>query len=92
MPSIPDAPATDEDSLVVGPPPFYHRSDCNICKQQDDVKTGSALLDAPRVQGHIVEAGHFLAVAYMAQNPPLTSSLSDAEAMSEKIKAEYESA
>jgi diadenosine tetraphosphate (Ap4A) HIT family hydrolase len=45
----------------IGPPPYCHRSDCNICRKQDDLKTGSALLDAPRPGGYIVEREHFLA-------------------------------
>ncbi len=44
----------------VGPPPYYHRSDCNICRKQDDLKTGSELLDAPRPGGYIVERELFL--------------------------------
>jgi diadenosine tetraphosphate (Ap4A) HIT family hydrolase len=157
---------------AVGPPPYFHRSDCNICRQQDGVETGSALLDAPRPAGYIVEGGHFLVehaplksssagtvivearrhlldfgemtppesselgsvlhrlvpavkaatgvtrgyylalmeraahfhlwlvpkkdegellgVAYLAQQPPLTASLSEADAMSEKIRTAFE--
>jgi len=45
----------------IGPPPYYHRSDCNICRKQDGLKTGSELLDAPRPGGYIVEGEHFLA-------------------------------
>jgi diadenosine tetraphosphate (Ap4A) HIT family hydrolase len=45
----------------VGPPPYYHRSDCNICRKQDGLKTGSALLDVPRPGGYIVEREHFVA-------------------------------
>jgi hypothetical protein len=36
----PEAPASSEGSAEIGPPPFYHRSDCNICRQQDGLKTG----------------------------------------------------
>ena len=158
--------------VEIGPPPYYHRSDCNICRKQDGLKTGSALLDVPRPGGYIVEGEHFLAehaplqessagtvilearrhvldwgemipaelaefgsaahrlvpaikaatgvqrvyllavmeraphfhlwfvpkkdeadlrgVAYLAQQPPLTSSFSDAEAMSRKIAEQFE--
>src|SRR5580692_3938036 len=46
--------------VEVGPPPYYHRSDCNICRKQDGLKTGSVLLDAPRPGGYIVEGANFL--------------------------------
>src|SRR5277367_4901490 len=45
----------------IGPAPYYHRSYCNICRKQDDLKTGSELLDAPRPGGYIVEGEHFVA-------------------------------
>src|ERR1700683_3477762 len=172
MSTSPEAPPSSEGSAEIGPPPYYHRSDCHICRKQDDLKTGSALLDAPRPGGYIVEREHFLVehaplqessagtvivearrhlldfgemtptesaelgpllhrlvpagkaatgvervyylalmeraahfhlwlvprknegelrgLAYMAQQPPLTASLSDAEAISQKIKAEFE--
>jgi diadenosine tetraphosphate (Ap4A) HIT family hydrolase len=155
----------------IGPPPYYHRSDCHICRKQDGLKTGSELLDAPRPGGYIVDGEHFVAehapvqessagtvivearrhlldfgemtpaesaelgsvlhrlvpaikaatgvqrvyflalmersshfhlwlvpkkdegqllgVAYLAQQPPLTSSFSDAEAMSGKIREQF---
>jgi diadenosine tetraphosphate (Ap4A) HIT family hydrolase len=44
-----------------GPSPYFHRSDCNICRKQDGLKTGSELLDAPRPAGYIVERELFLA-------------------------------
>jgi hypothetical protein len=47
--------------MSVGPPPYYHRSDCRICQKQDGLKTGSALLDVPRPGGYIVEREHFVA-------------------------------
>jgi diadenosine tetraphosphate (Ap4A) HIT family hydrolase len=50
-----------EGQVEVGPAPYYHRSDCNICRKQDDLKTGSKLLDAPRPSGYIVEGEHFVA-------------------------------
>jgi diadenosine tetraphosphate (Ap4A) HIT family hydrolase len=160
--------SSSEGPVEIGPAPYYHRSDCNICRKQDNLKTGSALLDAPRPGGYIVEDEHFVAehaplqessagtvivearrhlldfgemtptesaelgavlhrlvpaikaatgvqrvyylalmeraphfhlwlvpkkdegdlrgVAYMAQQPPLTTSYSDAEAMSNKIR------
>jgi diadenosine tetraphosphate (Ap4A) HIT family hydrolase len=166
----PESPTATQDAVQIGPAPYYHRSDCNICKKQDGVKTGSALLDGPGVSGYIVEGVHFLVehaplkassagtvivearrhlldfgdmtpdemaefgslvhrlvpavkaatgvervyllalmeraphfhlwfvpkkeggelvgLAYMAQQPPLTASLSSAEKMSDKIRAE----
>ena len=47
-------------SAETGPPPYYHRSDCHICRKQDGLKTGSALLDAPIPGGYVVEGEHFL--------------------------------
>jgi diadenosine tetraphosphate (Ap4A) HIT family hydrolase len=49
-----------EPQPEVGPPPYFHRSDCHICGKQDGLKTGSALLDAPSPGGYIVEGEHFL--------------------------------
>ena len=60
MSTDPEVPASSEGTAEIGPPPYYHRSDCNICRKQDDLKTGSALLDAPRPGGYIVEGEHFL--------------------------------
>jgi hypothetical protein len=51
--TYPEAPVSSERSAEIGPPPYYHRSDCNICRQQDGLKTGSELLDAPRPASHI---------------------------------------
>jgi diadenosine tetraphosphate (Ap4A) HIT family hydrolase len=59
--TYPGAPASSEGSVEIGPPPYDHRSDCHICLQQDGVKTGSELLDAPVPGGYIVEGEHFLA-------------------------------
>jgi diadenosine tetraphosphate (Ap4A) HIT family hydrolase len=67
--TYPEAPAGGEGSAEVGPPPYYHRSDCNICRKQDGLKTGSELLDAPRPGGYIVEGEHFL-----VEHAPLQSS------------------
>jgi diadenosine tetraphosphate (Ap4A) HIT family hydrolase len=64
-----EPPADNEGSAEVGPPPYYHRSDCNICRKQDGVKTGSALLDVPVPGGYIVEGEHFL-----VEHAPLQSS------------------
>ena len=50
---------SSEGQVEVGPPPYYHRSDCNICRKQDNLKTGSKLLDVPRPGGYIVEGEHF---------------------------------
>jgi len=173
MSAHPGAPSSSEGSVEIGPPPFYHRSDCNICRHQDGLKTGSGRLDAPPLPGgYIVEGEHFLAehaplmassagtvivearrhlldfgemtptesaelgsvlhrlvpaikaatdvvrvyylavmehsphfhlwlvpkknegelrgVDYLAQQPPLTASRSEAEAMSQKIRAEFD--
>jgi diadenosine tetraphosphate (Ap4A) HIT family hydrolase len=170
--SISAGQPSSESPAEVGPPPYYHRSDCNICRKQDGLKTGSALLDASRPGGYVVEGEYFLAehaplqessagtvivearrhlldfgemtpaesaelgsvlhrlvpaikavtgvqrvyylavmeraphfhlwlvprkdegelrgVAYLAQQPPLTSSYSAAEAMSRKIREQFE--
>ena len=163
---------SSERTVEIGPPPYYHRSDCNICRKQDGLKTGSELLDVPRPGGYIVDGEHFVAehaplqessagtvivearrhlldfgemtptesaelgsllhrivpaikaatgvervyylavmeraphfhlwlvpkknqgelrgVAYLAQQPPLTTSFSEAEAMSDKIRQQFE--
>jgi len=60
MYSYPEAPS--DDSAEIGPPPYYHRSDCNMCKQQDGVKTGSPLLDAPPPGGDVLQTEHFVAL------------------------------
>jgi diadenosine tetraphosphate (Ap4A) HIT family hydrolase len=173
MSPSPEPPASSEGSAEIGPPPYYHRSDCNICRKQDGLKTGSELLDTPIPGGYVVENEHFLVehaplqessagtvivearrhlldfgdmtptesaelgsllhrivpaikaatgvervyylavmeraphfhlwlvpkknvgelrgAAYLAQQPPLTASYSEAEAMSRKIRAEFES-
>jgi hypothetical protein len=31
--------ASLEDQVNMGPPPHYHRSDCNICRKQDGLAT-----------------------------------------------------
>ena len=50
-----------DSPVETGPAPYYHRSDCNICRKQDNLKTGSKLLDVPRPGGYIVEGEHFVA-------------------------------
>jgi diadenosine tetraphosphate (Ap4A) HIT family hydrolase len=167
-----DPAASSERSAEIGPPPYYHRSDCNICREQDGLKTGSELLDTPIPGGYIIQAENFLGehapiqessagtvivearrhvldfgemtatestelgsilhrlvpaveaatevkrvyylalmeraahfhlwlvpkkdegelrgVDYLAQRPPLSASYTDAEAMSRKIRADYE--
>jgi diadenosine tetraphosphate (Ap4A) HIT family hydrolase len=65
----PEAPEGSPGSVEVGPAPYFHRSDCNMCKQQDGLKTGSEVLDAPRPGGNIVEEEHFVAL-----HAPLKSS------------------
>ena len=52
---------SSQGQAEVGPAPYYHRSDCNICRKQDNLNTGSKLLDAPRPGGYIVEGEHFVA-------------------------------
>lgn len=60
--SIPSGEKRSGDGPVdIGPPPYYHRSDCNICRKQDNLKTGSKLLDVPRPGGYMVEGEHFVA-------------------------------
>ena len=49
-----------ERQAEIGPPPYYHRSDCNICRKQDGLNTGSQLLDYPPPGGYIVQGEHFL--------------------------------
>ena len=39
---------SSERPAEIGPPPYYHRPDCNICRKQDGLKTGYELLDARR--------------------------------------------
>src|SRR6202050_3347020 len=58
--TYPEAPASTDGSAEIGPPPYYHRSDCNICRKQDGLKTGSELLDVPIPGGYVVEDEHFL--------------------------------
>jgi diadenosine tetraphosphate (Ap4A) HIT family hydrolase len=56
-----EAPASREGSTEIGPPPYFHRSDCNICRHQDGLKTGSERLDAtPLPGGYIVKGEQFL--------------------------------
>jgi len=69
MYTYPEAPASSAGSTEIGPPPYYHRSDCNICRHQDGLKTGSERLDAPLPGGYIVEGEHFL-----VEHAPLKSS------------------
>src|SRR5271154_6714723 len=59
--SISSEKPSSERPAEIGPPPYYHRSDCNICRKQDGLKTGSELLDSGRPGGYIVEGEHFLA-------------------------------
>src|SRR6202167_2937149 len=58
--TYPEAAQVREESSEIGPPPYYHRSDCNICRKQDGLKTGSELLDVPIPGGYVVEDEHFL--------------------------------
>ena len=59
--SISSEKPSSERPTEIGRAPYYHRSDCNICRKQDGLKTGSKLLDAPRPGGYVVEGEHFLA-------------------------------
>jgi diadenosine tetraphosphate (Ap4A) HIT family hydrolase len=59
--SISSEKPSSERPAEIGPPRYYHRSDCNICRKQDGLKTGSELLDAPIPGGYVVEGEHFLA-------------------------------
>jgi len=47
MPASSEENRAGERQAETGPPPYYHRSDCNICRKQDGLKTGSQLLDYP---------------------------------------------
>ena len=60
MSTHPEATPASDASVQIGPPPYFHRSDCHICRKQDGLKTGSALLDAPRPGGYVVEDEHFV--------------------------------
>jgi hypothetical protein len=44
-----------DGNVEIGAPPYFHRSDCNICKKRDGVNTGSELLDYPAPGRYIVE-------------------------------------
>ena len=59
--SVSSEKPSGERPVQIGPAPYYHRSDCNICRKQDGLKTGSELLDVPRPGGYIVEDEHFVA-------------------------------
>jgi diadenosine tetraphosphate (Ap4A) HIT family hydrolase len=67
--SISSEKPSSEHPADVGPPPYYHQSDCNICRKQDGLKTGSGLLDVPIPGGYVVEGEHFL-----VEHAPLQSS------------------
>jgi diadenosine tetraphosphate (Ap4A) HIT family hydrolase len=60
MSTTAETPTHSKGSEEIGPAPYYHRSDCHICRKQDGLKTGSALLDAPVPGGYIFESEHFL--------------------------------
>jgi diadenosine tetraphosphate (Ap4A) HIT family hydrolase len=60
MYTYPEVPAGNDGGAGIGPAPYFHHSDCNICRQQDGDKTGSPLLDAPRPDGYILEDEHYL--------------------------------
>jgi diadenosine tetraphosphate (Ap4A) HIT family hydrolase len=60
---------SSERPAEIGPPPYYHPSDCNICRKQDGLKAGSELLDTPIPGGYVVKDEHFL-----VEHAPLQSS------------------
>jgi diadenosine tetraphosphate (Ap4A) HIT family hydrolase len=64
-----EASAGSEGSAEIGPPPYNHRSDCNICRKQDGLKTGSELLDTPIPGGYVVESE-----LYLVEHAPLQES------------------
>ncbi len=55
-----ETPDRNDSDVEIGSPPYFHQSDCNICKKQDGVKTGSELLDYPAPGGYILEQEHVL--------------------------------
>jgi diadenosine tetraphosphate (Ap4A) HIT family hydrolase len=59
MSTYPQTPPSTA-SAEIGPPPYYHRADCHICRKQDGLKTGSEILDGPIPDGYIVKDEHFL--------------------------------
>jgi diadenosine tetraphosphate (Ap4A) HIT family hydrolase len=69
MSTNPEATTSSEGSAEIGPPPYYHRSDCNICRKQDGLKTGSELLDTPIPGGYVVESE-----LYFVEHAPLQES------------------
>jgi|SRR6202042_1021775 diadenosine tetraphosphate (Ap4A) HIT family hydrolase len=58
--SVSAGKSSGERPAEIGPAPYYHRSDCNICRKQDGLKTGSELLDAPIPGDYVVKDEHFL--------------------------------
>ncbi len=67
--SVSSEKPSSERPAEIGPLPYYHRSDCNICRKQDGLKTGSGLLDAPIPGGYVAEGEYFL-----VEHAPLQSS------------------
>jgi hypothetical protein len=66
--SVSSEKPSSESPVEIGPAPYYHRSDCNICRKQDGLKTGSALLDVPIPGGYVVDGEHFLSI-YCGRRP-----------------------
>jgi diadenosine tetraphosphate (Ap4A) HIT family hydrolase len=60
MSTHPETSGPGTASAEIGPAPYHHRSDCNICRKQDGLKTGKELLDVPVPGGYVVEDEHFL--------------------------------
>jgi hypothetical protein len=69
MSTTPEAPANSEGFAEIGPHPYYHRTDCNICRKQDGLRTGSELLDTPIPGGYVVENEHFLVEHARCRSP-----------------------
>jgi diadenosine tetraphosphate (Ap4A) HIT family hydrolase len=51
---VPEKTRSRKQPLEIGPAPYYHRSDCFICRMQDGLGTQP-------VGGYIVEGEHFVA-------------------------------
>jgi diadenosine tetraphosphate (Ap4A) HIT family hydrolase len=59
MPEHPETPASEEGQVDIGPPPYYHRWDCNICRKQDGLAT-PARMETPPTGGYILQTDHFI--------------------------------
>jgi diadenosine tetraphosphate (Ap4A) HIT family hydrolase len=54
--TYPETPASSEGPAEIGPPPYYHRSDCNICRQQDGEMTTSESAELGSILHRLVPA------------------------------------